>query len=88
MVDDPATGDKIPRDINVYGWAVIYRRDGVWIVDQCDEYSNLPAHYPFMDQALDRVSYLRSKGVECRVSALLAEPTDTVEEFERSKIDG
>jgi hypothetical protein len=24
--------------------------------------------------------------VECRVSALLAEPTDTAEEFERSKI--
>jgi hypothetical protein len=67
---------------------VIYRRDDTWIVDQCDEYSNLPAHYPFMDQALDRVAFLRSKGIECRVSALLAEPTDTAEEFERSKIDG
>ena len=88
MVDQPGGSDKMPRDINVYGWAVIYRRDGVWIVDQCDEYSNLPAHYPFMDQALDRVAFLRSKGVECRVSALLAEPTDTAEEFERSKIDG
>jgi hypothetical protein len=88
MVDQPGGNDKMSRDINVYGWAVIYRKDGAWIVDQCDEYSNLPAHYPFLDQALDRVTFLRSKGVECRVSALLAEATDTAEEFQRSKIDG
>lgn len=88
MVDQPEAGDKMTRDINVYGWAVIYRKENQWIVDQCDEYSNLPAHYPFLDQALDRVVFLRSKGVECRVSALLAEPTDTAEEFQRSKIDG
>jgi hypothetical protein len=88
MLDKPEAGGSMARDINVYGWVVIYRKDNQWIVDQCDEYSNLPAHYPFLDQALDRVTFLRSKDVECRVSALLAEPTDTAEEFERSKIDG
>jgi hypothetical protein len=39
-----------------------------------------------MQQALDRAEFLRSKGFECRVSALLAEATDTPDEFEKNKI--
>jgi hypothetical protein len=76
--------------LKVYGYMVVYRhnRESKWLVDQDDEYLNLPAHYPSPDEALDRVDYLRSKGIEGRVAALVAETTDTAEEFEENKIDG
>ena len=88
MPEDQHSSDLRPSNLHVYGYMVTYRKDGVWITDPDDEYANLPAHYPFMQQAMDRVEFLRERGIECRVSALLAEPTDTPEEFERSKIDG
>lgn len=80
--------DMHPSGINVYGYCITYKKDNQWQIDQCDEYLNLPAHYAFLQEALDRVTFLRSKGFECRVAALLAEPTDTPEEFERNKING
>lgn len=76
------------RKLGVYGYTVIYKSKpdhDKWIVDQDDEYRNLPAHYLSMDEALDRVEFLRVKGVEARIAALVAEPTDTAEEFERSR---
>jgi len=86
--DETQPSDLRPSSLNVYGYMVTYKKDGKWITDPDDEYTNLPAHYPFMQQALDRAEFLRSKGFECRVSALLAETTDSTEEFERSKING
>jgi len=86
--EDQQPSDLRPSSLNVYGYMVTYKKDGAWITDGDDEYSNLPAHYPFMQQALDRVEFLRQRGIECRVSALLAETTDTPDEFERSKING
>jgi hypothetical protein len=86
--DNLNRNDTHPSGINVYGWCITYRKDDQWLIDPCDEYRNLPAHYPFMQEALDRVAYLRDKGIECRVAALLAEPGDTSEEFERNKING
>ena len=77
-----------PSGINVYGYCITYRKDGQWLIDQCDEYRNLPAHYLFLQEATDRVAYLREKGIDCRIAALLAESTDTSEEFERNKING
>jgi hypothetical protein len=69
---------------------VVYRTDkgGKWTVDTDDEYLNLPAHYLSVDEALDRVEYLRTKGIESRVAALVAESTDTAKEFEENKADG
>jgi hypothetical protein len=79
--------DVQPTEFNVYGYCVTYKKEGQWIIDQCDEYLNLPAHYPFCSEALDRVAYLRERGFDCRVAALLAEKSDTPEEFERNKIN-
>jgi hypothetical protein len=87
-IDPNQSKDLHPNGLNVYGYCIIYRKDGRWTVDQCDEYAHLPAHYPFCSEALDRVAYLREHGVECRVAALLAEATDTPDEFERNKIEG
>lgn len=84
--EDSKPADLHPNGINVYGYCVTYKKDGQWIIDQCDEYLNLPAHYPFPQEALDRVAFLREKGVQCRVAALLAEKTDTAEDFETSRV--
>jgi len=72
------------RPLNVYGYCIIYRQDPespTWTVDQDDEYFNLPAHYLAMEEALDRVAFLRERGVEARVASLLAEDTDEQEQF-------
>jgi len=86
MRDENATSDLSPSSLNIYGYMVICKRDGAWVTESDDEYSNLPAHYPFMQQALDRAAFLRSKGITCRVSALLAEPTDSNEDFEAHRV--
>ena len=39
-----------------------------------------------LDEALDRVAYLRGKGFKARALALVATPTDTAAEFESAKI--
>jgi hypothetical protein len=76
--------------LNVYGYMIVYRktREDIWQVDQDDEYRNLPAHYLSEDEALDRAEFLRKKGIEVRVAALVAEATDTPEEFEENRING
>ncbi len=86
-MSEPKRTDSSPTDMNVYGYCVVYRKEGQWTVDQCDEYANLPAHYPFLAEALDRVAYLRERDIDCRVAALIAEKSDTPEEFERNKIN-
>ena len=58
--------------LGVYGYAVMYRLQpgGRWMVDQDDEYRTLPAHYRSLDEALDRVGFMRLKKVEARVAAI------------------
>ena len=82
--------DKRVTELNVYGYMVVYRHDrnSKWLVDTDDEYLNLPAHYLSVEEALDRVEFLRTKGIEGRAAALVAESTDTAEEFEANKTDG
>lgn len=67
--------------IKVYGYMVIYKRPGEerWSVDQCEEYEMLPAHYDFPEQAVDRVAWLRGRGLQARVGALLSEKSDVAE---------
>ncbi len=77
------------RRLDVYGYAVMYKLDSsadTWTVDPDDEYRHLPAHYLSMDEALDRVAFLKSRGIPARVAALVAEPTDTADEFEANRI--
>lgn len=78
------------QELNVYGYMVVYRhsRETKWVVDTDDEYLNLPAHYLSLEEALDRVEFLRQRGIEGRVAALVAESTDTAEEFEGNKANG
>jgi hypothetical protein len=61
--------------------------DSKWLVDQCDEYRILPAHYETIEEALDRVAFLRTKKITARVAALVAEPTDTAKDFKASRYD-
>lgn len=70
--------------LGVYGYAVMYRLQpgGQWMVDQDDEYRTLPAHYLSLDEALDRVGFMRTKKVEARVAAIVAERNDGAEEFD------
>ncbi len=82
--------DPSKTKVAVYGYAVMYKMkpdDGVWRVDQDDEYRNLPAHYMAIEEALDRAVFLRTKRVQVRIAALLAEPTDTAEEFSAGRIE-
>lgn len=78
------------RQLDLHGSMMVSRpqrggETGSWTVEQDDEYANLPAHYLTAEEALDRVEYLRSRNVEARVAALMAEPSDDVEEFEADR---
>lgn len=86
MRDENETSDLRPCALKVYGYMVVCKKGEAWVTESDDEYSNLPGHYPFMQQALDRACFLRSKGIVCRVSALLAEPSDTSEDFDAHRI--
>jgi len=79
------------RRLDVYGYMIVYKPKNDsepqrWIVDQDDEYANLPAHYMSAEEAFDRVAFLRSKNIEARVAALTAEASDDAEEFEANRI--
>jgi hypothetical protein len=39
-----------------------------------------------VEEALDRDEFVRAKQIHARIAALLAEPTDTAEEFRASRI--
>lgn len=84
-------------ELKMYGYCVAWRQRSdeekdpdalpLWQIEQCDEYLNLPAHYPSLDEAMDRAEHIRNRGVDARVVALVAEPTDTPEVFERNKVN-
>ena len=83
--------EKVPRNqanLRMYGHCVVYRlpRSSQWIVDSCDEYMNLPAHYLYLPEALDRVAFLKTKDIDARVASLLVLPSDNADEFEANKI--
>ncbi len=84
-------------ELKMYGYCVAWRRrPGAderdpallppWQIEQCDEYLNLPAHYVAIEEAIDRACFIRSKGLDARVVALVAEPTDCAEDFDRARI--
>ena len=82
--------DPNATKMGVYGYTVMYKSkpdDPKWTVDQDDEYRHLPAHYLSIEEALDRVEYLRTKKITARVAALVAEPTDTAEDFRANRND-
>ena len=64
--------------IRVYGWTVLRKKphDKHWIVEADEEFSVLPSHYDFPEQAEDRVTYLRERGYLARTMALVAERTE------------
>lgn len=81
--------DLHPSSIDVYGYSVAWIRpdsDG-WSLEGDDEYRHLPAHYMTLAEALDRVAFLKSKGIRARALALLRVSTDTEAEFEANKIE-
>jgi hypothetical protein len=40
------------------------------------------------EEALSRVAFLRSRNIEARIAALIAEPTDNPREFEANRTTG
>lgn len=76
-----------PKALKVYGYCCMFRRPGEtdWHIEQDDEYPNLPAHEPLQEAAFDRVEFMKSKGLEARVVALIYQPGDTKEEFEKHR---
>lgn len=90
MVSDDRNrpNDPSPKELNVYGYCVMYRQKNgdTWRVDLDDEYAHIPAHYLFIEEALDRVVFLRERGLFARVGALFMEPTDSADVFERYKL--
>ena len=81
--------DLHPTGINVYGYAVAWvPSDGVaWRIEPDDEYRNLPAHYPTLAEACDRVAFLKEHGLNARALALVALADDSPTEFEANKIE-
>lgn len=89
--------ENLPPELKMYGYCVVWRRRTdpserdpkklpMWHIEQCDQYLNLPSHYIALDEAIDRARYMRAKGVDARVVALVAEPTDTAEDFDANKV--
>jgi hypothetical protein len=80
--------DLHPTGINVYGYAVAWVPPGAtaWKMEPDDEYRNLPAHYPTLAEACDRVAFLKEHGFEARALALLVMASDSPEEFEANKV--
>lgn len=89
--------ETTPPELRMYGYCVAWRkrmpadaRDPSqlpsWKIEQCDEYLNLPAHYVALDEAIDRARFMRSKGLDARVVALVAETTDSAEDFDHNKV--
>jgi hypothetical protein len=86
-MSDSEDTPKFRTPLQVYGYMVVYRtgKDKPWTVDQDDEYRNLPAHYLSVEEALDRVEFLRTKKIDARAAALVAEQSDTAREFEENR---
>lgn len=88
---------EFPPELRMYGYCVAWRdrkdtsqRDPSklppWQIEQDDQYLNLPAHYLILGEAIDRARYIRERGLDARVCALVAEHTDTREEFDNNDI--
>ena len=58
-----------------------------WQMEPDDEYRNLPAHYPTLAEACDRVAFLKERGFQARALALVVMTSDSFEEFEANKIE-
>lgn len=69
-----------------YSAACVPATEASWVMEQDDKYRNLPAHNPTLDEALDRLAYLKGKGFKARALALVATPTETAAKFESAKI--
>jgi hypothetical protein len=83
--------DLKPERWTVYGYCVMQKSASSeeWTTQLSDEYSNLPAHEPFLEVAKDRVSYFREHGIDARVVALLQDKEyDTPERMDNAKIEG
>ena len=85
----PAGGES-RNPLVVYGYVIVYKpqkghAQERWAVDQDDEYANLPAHYLTAEEALDPVTFLRSRNIEARMAALIAEVTNHAEGLEANR---
>jgi hypothetical protein len=87
--DSQMSQDLHPTGINVYGYAVAWVPAGAtaWQMEPDDEYRNLPAHYPTLAEACDRVDYLKEHGFRARALALVVMSGDSPAEFEANKIE-
>lgn len=82
------SSDLHPTAMNVYGYAVAWGAPDAssWQIEPDDEYRNLPAHYPTLAEACDRVAFLKQRGFKARAMALLVSPDDSPAAFEANRI--
>ena len=80
--------DLHPTQLYIYGYCVAWIPGDAasWTMEEDDEYRNLPAHAPPLNEAIDRAAYLTEKGFQARALALVMMPTDAADEFESAKI--
>tara|TARA_B100000073_G_scaffold248110_2_gene208457 strand:+ start:798 stop:1055 length:258 start_codon:yes stop_codon:yes gene_type:complete len=79
--------EKNNTKIQIYGYTILCKNDdGIWSTPTCEEYSCLPSHYLFIEEAQDRVDFLRGKGIECRYVMLVVDPSDEASAFEEARI--
>jgi len=81
--------DLHPTDMNVYGYAVAWVPSDAtaWQIEPDDGYRHLPAHYPTLAEACDRVAFLKEHGLRARALALVVLASDCPEEFEANRIE-
>ncbi len=85
MNDDP--NDLSPSQFTVYGYIVL-RQVGPnkWEAETSEEHTNLPAYEHFKPVAEDRVNYLRERGINARVVALIRDDDyDTPDRMDEAK---
>jgi len=64
---------------HAYGFCVAYKLEDAdkWTIDPEEDTTFIPAYYEILEEAIDRVEYLRLNGISARVLTLLAERGDT-----------
>ena len=62
----------------IYGWSIVWQPNPAdpWQVDDNEEANGLPAIFEDWGTAVDRLKYLETKNIKCRMVAVLVHPSD------------
>lgn len=77
--------ERKPQEI--WGYSILLKNQGEWMCPPCERYRHLPQYEEMYEVAQDNLRMLRNTGEEVRLVALLTEPEDTKELWERNRIE-